>query len=211
MIYWVTKQVFKLYFLLFCHLKIYGTENIIPGKCIIAPNHASFYDPPLIAAAWPSTATFLARKTLFKPPVFDRLLGWLNTYPVGGTTDDLNSLKTVCHLLHDNNAVVIFPEGTRTPDGTLQPIKSGIGMLAMRNHADIIPVYIHGSYDLWPRSKKYPSLTGTTACVFGTPIHWDDFKGLSRKEAYEAIAQQTTLAIARLKEWYDSGAEGTPP
>lgn len=200
MLYFLTRSLFLFYFSVFCRHKVYGQENIIAGRCIIAPNHASFWDPPLISASWPTAVTFLARKSLFKTRFTSWILRCLHTYPVGGTTDDLSSLKTIGKLLKENKAVVIFPEGTRTHDDSIQPIKSGIGMLSLRNEADIIPVYISGTFELWPRSQKFPSLLGRTSCIIGKPIHWKEFAHLPRKEAYEEIARRTATALEELKK-----------
>ncbi len=211
MLYLIVTSLFKLYFKLFFRLKVYGKENIKKGKCLIAPNHTSFFDPPLIAGAWPGTAAFLARKTLFKSPFSSFILNCLNTYPVGGTTDDLSSLKLIGQLLQANQAVFIFPEGSRSKDGTLSTVKSGIGMIAIRNNAPIIPVYIDGTFEVWPRTQRFPSFCGKLACVFGKPIPCEQFEDLPRKKAYDAMAKKTAEAITSLKLWYESGALGSPP
>lgn len=209
--YWFTSSLFKAFFYLFYSHQIYGLEHFVKGKGIVAPNHASFFDPPLIAASWPEEISFLARKSLFSFPFFGFLIRQLNAYPITGTAQDLNSIKLVCHLLSENKKIVVFPEGVRSFDGSLGPIKSGIGMLAMRNQSPIIPVYIHGCFDIWSRFQKFPKLSGKTACVFGTPIEWQNFAHLEKKEAQEAIASQVKESIEKLKAWYDNGAKGSPP
>lgn len=204
MFYFIVTHLFYLYFKFFFRLKIYGKENIKKGRCLVAPNHTSFFDPPLIAGAWPGTAAFLARKTLFKSRFSSYILDCLHTYPVGGTADDLSSLKVIGQLLQADQAVVIFPEGSRSPDGTLATVKSGVGMIAMRNNAPIIPVYIDGTFEAWPRTQRFPSFCGKIACIFGKPIYPEQFAHLPRKEAYDAIAKHTAEAITALKLWYQS-------
>jgi 1-acyl-sn-glycerol-3-phosphate acyltransferase len=209
--YWVTKSSFKAFFKVFYGHKIYGLEHFSKGRGIIAPNHTSFFDPPMIAASWPEDASFLARKSLFSWPIFGSMIRRLNSYPVNGTTQDLGSIKLVCRLLSENKKVVIFSEGMRSTDGKLSPIKSGIGMLAIRCQSPIIPVYIFGCYDIWNRDRRFPKLTGKTACVFGSPIDWQKFSHLTKKEAQEAIAASVKEAIEKLKIWYEKGAQGSPP
>lgn len=209
--YWFTKSSFKVFFKVFYNHKIYGLEHFIKGRGIIAPNHTSFFDPPMIAASWPEDASFLARKTLFSSPFFGPMIRRLNSYPVNGTTQDLGSIKLVCQLLSENKKVVIFPEGIRSKDGNLGQIKSGIGMLAIRCQSPIIPVYISGCYDIWNRYQRFPKLSGKTACVFGTPIDWQKFSHLEKKEAQEKIAESISKAIEKLKTWYENGAKGSPP
>jgi 1-acyl-sn-glycerol-3-phosphate acyltransferase len=209
--YWFTKSSFKIFFKLFYRLKVYGLNHFYKGRGIIAPNHTSFFDPPIIAATWPEEAFFLARKTLFTSRIFGPMISRLNSYPVNGTTQDLGSIKLVCRLLSENKKVVIFSEGVRSMDGELGTIKSGIGMLALRCQAPIIPVYLSGCYDIWNRHQKTPKFTGKMACVYGSPIDWQEFNHLEKKEAQEAIASRVKNSIEQLKIWYENGAIGSPP
>lgn len=209
--YWLSRSLTKLIFQLAYGHKAYGVNHIPPGRAIIAPNHASFLDPPLIAASWPEEISFLARKSLFSSTILNFIITRLNAYPVTGTAQDLGSIKLICQLLNEDKKVVIFPEGIRTFDGTFGDIKSGIVMLAQRCHAPIIPVYIHGSYDVWDRSRKFPKITGKTACVIGSPIYCEEYKQLDKKRAQEAIATKVKESLLSLQSWYENGANGAPP
>lgn len=209
--YWLVRNFFKLCFKMFYRHKVYGLEHFIQGRGIIAPNHTSFFDPPIIAASWPEEISFLARKSLFASPIFGHMISNLNAYPVDGTTQDLSSIKLVCKLLSENKKVVIFPEGIRSRNGELGTIKSGIGMLSLRCQAPVIPVYISGVFYIWNRFRKFPKLTGNMACIFGSPIDWQAFTHLSKKEAQEALSMSVKQAIAQLKIWYENGAIGSPP
>lgn len=208
--YRVVRSLTSLLFKLLYHHRTFGIRNITPGRAIIAPNHASFLDPPLVAVSWPEEISFLARKSLFSP-LLGAIIKKLNAYPVTGTTQDLGSIKLICSLLNQDKKVVIFPEGFRTGDGAMGDIKSGICMLAQRCQAPIIPVYIDGSFDAWDRSRRFPKLKGKTACVIGTPIGWDQFKHLDKKAAQEAAAIKVKEALISLKAWYENGAIGQPP
>lgn len=205
------KSFFNLFFKLFYHHKVYGLEHFIQGKGILASNHTSFFDPPIIAASWPEEISFLARNTLFSHPIFGHMISKLNAYPVTGTTQDLSSIKLVCHLLSENKKMAIFPEGIRSSNGELGPIKSGIGMLALRCQAPIIPVYISGAYTIWNRFQKYPKFSGKMACIFGSAIDWQTFNHFGKKEAQEALSLSVGQAIEQLKIWYETGAVGSPP
>jgi 1-acyl-sn-glycerol-3-phosphate acyltransferase len=208
--YYITRLLLKgIGFILYRH-KVYGTEHFIEGGAIIAPNHASFLDPPIIAVSWPEEIYFLGRQGLFERPILRTLIRHLNTYPVSGTFQDLGSLKLVFQLLREQKKVVIFPEGRRSEDGKVADIKSGIGMLAQRSQCPIIPTYIHGSYDVWNRRRPFPRLWGKTACVFGPPIYWERFKHFGKKEAQEAIAVEVKESIEKLRRWYEAGAKGIP-
>jgi 1-acyl-sn-glycerol-3-phosphate acyltransferase len=200
-----------LFFLLFYRHRIYGMEHLKPGRALIAPNHASFLDPPAIAASIPGEVFILARQSLFKHFFLGFIIRHLNTYPVNGTVQDLSSIKLICRLLEEDKKVLIFPEGLRSEDGTLKTFKAGIGMLALRNHCPVIPVYIHGTFEAWNRYRTLPKLSGKTAVVIGTPIESDRFLALPKKEAQEALAGQVHASIEQLRDWYLRGAHGSPP
>lgn len=206
-LYWCVNRLFKAYFKLFHGHTVYGLENIPEGRAIIAPNHTSFFDPPLISISMPEEISFLARKSLFSSPIFGRLISNLNAYPVS-PSQELTSMKLICRFLAEGKKVVIFPEGSRSHDGNIQPIKTGIGMLALRGQAPIIPVYIHGAYSVWNRYHKFPKFYGKIVCIFGKPIDWEEFKNMEKKDAQEAIAHRVKTSIESLKAWYDNGAVG---
>jgi 1-acyl-sn-glycerol-3-phosphate acyltransferase len=196
---------------IFYRLKIYGLEHYYPRGAILAANHTSFFDPPIVSASWPEEVHFLARKTLFRNPFFGALIRNLNTHPVSGDAGDITVMKTILSLLEEGKKVVLFPEGTRSKNGELQPLKPGISMLISRTKSAIIPVYIGGAYQVWGRNHKLPRLFGKVSCVFGTPISWESFSHLDKKEAQKKIAERLTASILALKQWLEDGAQGTPP
>ncbi len=211
MFYRFVKNLFYILFRLFYKHKVYGLEHVKEGAALIASNHASFLDPPLIAASMPGEIAYLARHTLFNNFLFGFIIRNLNAHPITGTAQDISSIKLICGLLKDNQKVLVFPEGERSADGVLAPFKAGIGMLALRNNCSIIPVYIHGSYEIWKRSHKYPKLAGQSACVFGSSIPIDEYKDKPKKEAQEAIASRIRDSLNNLCTWYLEGAQGSPP
>src|SRR5438552_5797557 len=99
--------------------EVYLPEQLLYNQgAIIAANHASFLDPPLIAVSWPEPIHFLARKELFEKPLLQPIITGLNAHPLGGT-NDLSSLKLACKLLQEGKKILVFPEGTRSHDGKL--------------------------------------------------------------------------------------------
>ncbi len=205
------RSIAKGFFYLFYSHRVFGKKNIPKGPCILAPNHASFFDPPLVGISCDDEVNFLARGSLFNNRLFKKIISNLNSYPVTGTGQDSNSLKLIIQFLQDQKKVVIFPEGKRTLDGSLLPIKPGIGMLVARCQCPIVPVYIHGTYDIWPKSRTFPKFWGKTACVFGMPISWDQYKELPKKQAQEEIAKAIQQSLKLLQDWYLNGAMGHPP
>jgi len=197
--YKITQQSLKAFFrLLYDHEVILLDKTPLAQGAIIASNHASFFDPPLMAASYPEEVAFFARSTLFTNPFFKLLISKLNAHPVGKGSD-LTSLKLACKLIEEGKKILIFPEGTRSHDGELSPFKRGIAMLAQRTKAPIIPAYIHGTFDIWPKNQKLPSLFGKkTACVFGKPIFFDEYT----QNDDAAIVARIHCEIATLQQWY---------
>lgn len=209
--YWFTRTYLKALFFSFYQHRTYGADHLPTGSCIIAPNHASFYDPPVVAISCKEEVYFLARKSLFERFLFGTAIRHLNALPVTGSSQDLSAFKLIFRLLKEGKKVVVFPEGARTLDGNLSEIKPGIGMIAMKSQCPIVPTYIHGTYNIWPRGQKFPKIWGRSACVFGSPIHPKNFGNLEKKEVHEAIARQLSDSILALQTWYLNGAQGTPP
>ncbi len=196
---------------LFYRLKIYGLQHFYPRGAILAANHASFLDPPIVAVSWPEEVHFLARQTLFHNRWFGSFIRRLNAHPVTGEPGDIQVMKTICRLLDQGHKVVLFPEGTRSESGELQSIKPGISLLVSRSQSAIIPVYLHGTYEIWGRKRKFPRLFGRIICVFGSPITWDSVAGMGKKEAQHLLNQRLEEAWRNLKAWTQKGAIGIPP
>lgn len=202
----LVRSFFRIFY---CH-RIYGHEHVVPGPAILAANHTSFYDPPIVSTSVSDEVFFLARKSLFKG-LFGRLIWALNARPVSGEGSDVRVFREIEALLKVGGKVILFPEGTRSADGELKPIKGGISLLVMRAHCAVIPVYIHGAKDIWGRQRKLPKFFGKTACVFGSPLYWAPYAFMEKKDAHQRFADDLRNAILALKTWYEKGAKGSPP
>ncbi|MGE3953663.1 MAG: lysophospholipid acyltransferase family protein [Parachlamydiales bacterium] len=189
----LTLSLFKLFY----RLKVVGAEKLPKGAAILAANHASHLDPPLIGVASPEPIHFLARETLFRPPL-SFLINRLNAHPVARGEADIASLKTILRLLSEGKKTVIFPEGTRTLDGNLQEMKKGVAMLAMKANCPIVPIYIDGTYAAWPKGQKRPNFKGKITVYFGEPLY-PEASPASRKEAQERLTQELGRAIGSLR------------
>jgi 1-acyl-sn-glycerol-3-phosphate acyltransferase len=196
---------------LFYRHKVYGLEHFYPKGAIIAANHTSFLDPPLIAISWPEEVHFLARETLFRNWFFGKLIRALNAHPVSGGSGDIGVFRMACELLGEGKKVILFPEGTRAAQDQLGEIKPGVGVLVARSKTAIIPTYLKGPYEVWNRHRKFPKLFGKTVCVFGSPILWESYAHLDKKEAQDAIVHKVESSLKALRRWVEDGAEGTPP
>ncbi|MBP8257522.1 MAG: 1-acyl-sn-glycerol-3-phosphate acyltransferase, partial [Opitutaceae bacterium] len=118
-----------------------GTANIpSDGPFIVACNHASHLDPPIVGSQIPRQMAFFARKTLWKPGIASWWLDGVGTIPVdrdGGT--DVAAIRRVLQTLQSGKAMILFPEGTRSPDGNLQSAKAGVGLIACKTQAPVLP------------------------------------------------------------------------
>lgn len=200
------------FFKVFYRHKIYGLEHYYKDAAIIAGNHSSFYDPPILSISWPDEVHFLAREGLFKNPFFGGLIRKLNAHPVSGDASDIGVFKLVCSLLAEGKKIILFPEGKRGDTDALDILKPGIAMLVSRSKSAVVPAYIHGSFSAWNRFRKLPKFFGQrTACVFGSPILWAQFAHLDKKEGQKALTEKLAESINALRAWYENGAKGTPP
>jgi len=191
--------------------KVYGEEHYFPGPAILAGNHVSNFDPPLVAISVPDELYFLAKKSLFSIPVLGKLIYRVNARPISSTASDAQVFKEVLRVLKENKKILLFPEGTRSTTGELGPLKQGVAFLALRSKKTIVPVYIYGVHKLWKRGKKWPKLFGKTATIIGSPLDIDKYFSLPRKEAMDVITQDLEKALHVLEDWYNKGHKGSPP
>lgn len=170
---------------------------ILDGGVLVVANHQSFLDPPLLGSIYDEGMYFLARKTLFKG-VFGPLYRSWQAIPVDQSGPDMKSLKTIIHLLKQGEKVMIFPEGSRTPDGELQAPMPGIGFILSKVQVPVQPIRIFGAYDALPINAKRLKLAQISATV-GDPIPYTPEELKARgKEAYHHLAQKAMDAIAAL-------------
>jgi 1-acyl-sn-glycerol-3-phosphate acyltransferase len=191
--------------------RVYGLEHYYSGAAIIASNHVSNLDPPILSTSWPEEVHFLAREGLFKNRFFGGFIRRLNAHPVSGDASDIKVFKTICRLLDEGKKLILFPEGTRNFVDELGELKPGVALLISRTKSAIIPAYIHGSFEVWNRKRKFPRPFGKIACVFGTPLLWSDFDQADKKQAQKALLAQISISINALRSWYREGAHGIPP
>ena len=209
--YWIVYSLVRWFFKRFFHLQIYGVSHLRPGPGLIAANHCSFYDPPVLSISCPEEVHFLGKESLFRVPLLGRLIRILNTHPISRSATDIGTLKQVLQLLKEGKKLIIFPEGARSPDGRLQPLERGLAFLTQKSGCTVFPAYLHGTFEAWPASQKCPKLHGRMACIFGSPIEWEEFAPLPKKEAMDAMTYRCEEALRALKIWFHSGAQGTPP
>ncbi len=138
-------------------LELRGTENIpAVGAVIIAPNHQTFADPPLITIPIRRPVYYMAWNRLFAIPLFGWFIRRLRAFPVEIDTGDPRAAREAVRLLEAGEAVMIFPEGERSRDGAVGPFKRGAFRLAVSLDAPVLPVTIAGAHESWPPGRLLP-------------------------------------------------------
>lgn len=181
-------------------LTVAGTEKIPEkGGVIIAANHISYLDPPLIGAVIPRKATFMARRGLFDVPV----LGWIiksAAFPVHRGKTRPSTIKEAINRLKNNELIVMFPEGRRSETGNLLEAKRGIGMIASLSKVPVIPALISGTDRALPVDAKWIRRSKITV-MFGNPIYFPENDGNSFRQhhQHEEISNKIMNAIKDLR------------
>lgn len=199
-IYWLGWMAFGAAFRSLFGLRILGEENLITeGPVLVASNHQSFLDPPLIGNLYKDEMVYLARKTLFTGVTRWLYTQW-NAIPVDQDRPDMASLKTIIKRLKEGHRVLVFPEGERTYDGNLGEAAPGIGLIAVKSGVPIQPVRISGAREALPRGSGRIRLARITVSV-GPPIRLthEELKAAKNKEDYDRIAKRIMAAIQSLE------------
>lgn len=154
--------------------RAYGRARVPKqGGCLLVANHQSFLDPIAVGMGVTRRETFfLGRSTLMSGiPGWDRFLLMLNCIPLDTSKGDISALRGAVQLAKDGAAVVIFPEGSRTFDGALQPFQPGVALLLKRAKVPVVPVAVEGAFEAYPRTTLLPKFFGARlAVVYGEPI-----------------------------------------
>ena len=200
MVYFIGYTFFKTVARIFYRYRVVNAERLIEdGAAIVASNHVSFFDPPMVGVAFRNPIYYLARKTLFKKGFFEWLYKNWNSIPVDQDRPDMTSLKTIIRLLKAGERVLVFPEGERSWDGTLGEGQPGVGLIVAKSRAPVIPVRIFGAREILPRGAKFPG-AGRITIMVGGPIYFSDEELASKdKSNYQRISDRIMKDINALE------------
>lgn len=172
--------IFPWIFKIWLRWEVSGRENIPEdGPVVIAANHLSLLDPPVLGAAATRKVHFMAKSELFKPAWFGALIRKLGAFPVRRGAMDRDAIKTGLTILKENKVLAVFPEGTRSKTGELGRAGGGAFMMAVKRKAKIVPAYIYGT-DL----KRHPGWPKVRV-IFGKPMEYDPDMGTGRESLDE--------------------------
>ena len=184
----------------FFRLRVAGRENWPEeGGALVCANHQSHFDPPLVGLTSLRRMNYLARDTLFRVPVLGQMIGFFDAIPIDREGIGLGGLKETLRRLKAGELVLIFPEGTRTSDGEIAPLKPGFIAVARRSRVPLIPIAMDGAYQAWPRSAPFPRLS-RVAVVIGPPIQPDDLTGFTDEDLLAELEQRLLTCHATARE-----------
>jgi len=190
---WLVRRCFRAQY----RIEVLGQEHIPrKGRLLFAVNHVSAVDPFVVGCHVPRVLYFMAKKELFEHPLLAPLVRFYNCIPIDRAEFSLSSMRRIEKLLQQDEAVLLFPEGTRTKTGKLGPLKNGVAMIAARNNADIMPVYIDGLFRVRGSIFKRPHVCIT----FGEIVPIAPFlqNGNASKEVYGEITAEVEERLRRL-------------
>ncbi len=200
------RALFKLYF----RWRVYNAERVpLEGGVILAANHASYLDPPLVGSGVHRGINYLARENLFRFPVMGWVLRQWQVVPVDRDGGGAAGLRAILDRLLLGGAIILFPEGTRTRDGKLQPARSGIGLTVIKSTAPVVPVRVFGTFEAYGRHLLLPR-PRRVAVKYGQPMRFEQLRAEAKvcskprlKQIYQQVADEIMAAIARLEPCED--------
>src|SRR5438445_2849693 len=190
--------------------RVFNPERVpLKGPVILASNHASYLDPMLIGAALHRGINYLAREDLFRFPILGWILRYWQAVPVDREGGGAKGLRAILDRLLAGGAIILFPEGTRTRDGKLQPARAGIGLTVIKSAAAVVPVRVFGTFEAFGRDVRFPR-PRRVAVKYGLPMHFEQLRAESKacsktrlKEIYQQIANEIMAAISKLEPCED--------
>ncbi len=200
------RALYKVYF----RWHVYNAERVpLDGAVILASNHASFLDPPLVGSGVRRGINYLARESLFRFPLVGWTLRQWQVVPVDRDGGGATGLRAILDRLLAGGAIILFPEGTRTRDGQLQSARSGIGLTVIKSTAPVVPVRVFGTFEAYGRHLHVPR-PYRVAVKYGQPMNFEQFRAEAKvcskarlKEIYQQVADEIMAAIAKLQPCED--------
>jgi len=203
-----------IFFKIFYRIRWRYPERVpMSGPVILAPTHASFYDPLIVSVPVMRRATYFTRDYYFRFPL-GPIIRYLGAFPADLTRRfDRKAYELARGVLEKGGMLVLFPEGTRTHDGLLGKIQAGVAMLAVETGATIVPVSICGAFEAWPRTRSFPRFCRLISIKYHHPIRVEPVADRrERREKIAEICERLERVLApRLRAWKRLREKHTPP
>jgi 1-acyl-sn-glycerol-3-phosphate acyltransferase len=184
----------------FFRVRVQGAEAIsMASGVLVCSNHQSFLDPVIVGMTCRRQMNFLGRETLFRNRMFSAFIRFLNAIPIQREGTGIGGLKETLKRLKRSEAVLMFPEGTRTNDGSIRDLKPGFCALVRRGKVPILPVALDGAYDAWPRHRKLPRFSKLAVC-FGEPIDLETIARLDDTQLIVLVTERIAACLDRARD-----------
>lgn len=213
MLYRVMRCVLQVSVSAYLRVRVIGRHYEPPqGGAVYICNHQSFMDPILMSFGLRRPMNYMARDSLFRAAGFRQIISALNAFPVKRGTADMGALKEAMRRLKAGGQVVVFAEGTRTPDGRIGPFLPGVAMLAQRAAQWTVPVLIDGAFEAWPRTQVAPSM-GSVVVRYAPPIHRSAAEAMDAQQFVDHVRAVLIALQADTRHRVGRGAldYGPPP
>lgn len=194
--------------------RAFGQEHVPrTGPLLIVSSHQSHLDPPLVGVAVRHRHIVpLAREGLFKNRLFGALIRLYNAISLKQDESDTAAMRRAVAEVNTGRALLIFAEGSRTPDGALQPFKPGVWLILKRSRCPVLPVAVEGAFDVWPRSRTLPRLLGgRVAVMVGPPIPHDELAAMGPREGLVELERRIESMRLELRAHLRSATHGRYP
>ncbi|MFP3903502.1 MAG: lysophospholipid acyltransferase family protein [Armatimonadota bacterium] len=177
--------------------EVRGKENVPEGGALLAANHISYADPPAVGTAFRQRCYYFAKRQLFEIPLFGPFIRSLYAFPVNREGVDRKAIRNAAQLLKTGEKVIIFPEGGRSPDGTLQEGTEGAAFIAKLADAPIVPTALAGTDEVLPRGSIFLH-RGKTTVSFGEPVYVTDYRDEEGDIDLRAATDEVMKRISRM-------------
>jgi 1-acyl-sn-glycerol-3-phosphate acyltransferase len=197
---------FRFVFSFYFRWRVFNPERVpLAGPVILASNHASYIDPPLVGAGVPRQINFLARDSIFRVPILASILRSWEVVPVDRDGGTGRGLKAILDRLARGGAIILFPEGTRSRHGELNPARSGVGLAVIKSSAPVVPARVFGTYAAYGAQMLVPR-PRPLIVKYGKPMFFEALRAEAKscskprlKEIYQEVANEIMAVIASLE------------
>lgn len=186
-------------FLSYWRGRVFGVRRVPKsGGVILVCNHQSYLDPVLATLALPRECHYMARDSLFADPYFRRLIESLNAFPIRRGTADVGAIKETLRRLRQGALITVFPEATRTPDGSVGPMQAGVVLIARKARVPLVPTMILGAYESWPRQAKFPR-PHPVIVAYGEPLSPEQLDRMPEQACIDEIRGRILELMGRFR------------
>lgn len=198
----IIQRITQVLMMIIYRAKYIGRNNILSsGAMIYVSNHQSNYDPVLISGLIRDRPfASMARAGLFNFKPFGWVIRTFGTIPLKRGKQDIAAMRAALDILNRGGCLLLFPEGSRTPDGTIHPFKRGLMVLVKKSKAPVVPIAVEGVHDIYPIGQTVPSFRGRMMVKAGKPIPAEELLAKQSDQVLEKLRKEIDVMRLELRE-----------